>query len=164
MSNQAEHPGSQRATGKRSNPRIKLGIVGCGEVTQIMHWPTLSQLAELYEVTALCDISPLVLETLGKRWNVGALDTDHRELVGRTDVDAVLVASPHAFHAEVTLTAIEAGKHVLVEKPMCINRREAKEMVKCGAMHLPFYTHATRSRKLALSSSPASGTFLVLIR
>jgi predicted dehydrogenase len=128
MSNQAQETDSQRANGKGGSARIKIGIVGCGEVTQIMHWPSLSQLAELYEVTALCDISPLVLETLGKRWNVGALDTDHRELVGRTDVDAVLVASPHAFHAEVTLAAIEAGKHVLVEKPMCMNQREANEI------------------------------------
>jgi predicted dehydrogenase len=129
MSNQAQETESQRATGKRNSARIKIGIVGCGEVTQIMHWPSLSQLAELYEVTALCDISPLVLETLGKRWNVGALTTDHRELVGRPDVDAVLVASPHAFHAEVTLAAIAAGKHVLVEKPMCMNQREAKDIV-----------------------------------
>src|ERR1700751_999746 len=129
MSNQAQETDSQPATGKRSSARIKIGIVGCGEVTQIMHWPSLSQLAELYEVTALCDISPLVLETLGKRWNVGALETDHRELIGRTDVDAVLVASPHAFHAEVTLAAIAAGKHVLVEKPMCMNQREANEIV-----------------------------------
>jgi predicted dehydrogenase len=94
-----------------------------------MHWPSLSHLADLYEVTALCDISPVVLETLGKRWNVGALTSDHGELVSRNDVDAVLVASPHAFHAEVTLAAIAAGKHVLVEKPMCVNQREAKEIV-----------------------------------
>jgi predicted dehydrogenase len=124
MSNQVQAMDNQRTSGK-----IKIGIVGCGEVTQIMHWPSLSQLAALYQVTALCDISPLVLETLGKRWNIGALTTDHRELVGRSDVDAVLVASPHAFHAEVTLAAIAAGKHVLVEKPMCINEREAKEIV-----------------------------------
>src|SRR5246127_3685219 len=129
MANQAQETDSQRATGKGNSGRIKIGIIGCGEVTQIMHWPSLSQLAELYEVTALCDISSFVLETLGKRWNVGALETDHRELIGRTDVDAVLVASPHAFHAEVTLAAIEAGKHVLVEKPMCMNQREAQEIV-----------------------------------
>ena len=113
----------------RARRRIRVGIVGCGEVTQIMHWPSLSQLGELYEVTALCDISPAVLETLGRRWNVGFATTDHQELVTRVDVDAVLVASPHAFHAEVTLAAIGAGKHVLVEKPMCINRREAKQII-----------------------------------
>src|ERR1700739_1240577 len=129
MSNLTQETDNQRTNGKRTSRKMRIGIVGCGEVTQIMHWPSLNQLADLYEVTALCDITPLVLQTLGKRWNVGALTTDHGELVGRSDVDAVLVASPHAFHAEVTLAAIAAGKHVLVEKPMCVNQREAKEIV-----------------------------------
>jgi len=104
-------------------------MIGCGEVTQIMHWPSLNELAELYEVTGLCDISPAVLETLGKQWNIATLTTDHRQLVSRSDVDVVLVANPHAFHAEATLAAIGAGKHVLVEKPMCINRREAEQII-----------------------------------
>ena len=43
-----------------SNHKIRVGIVGCGEVTQIMHWPSLFQLADRFEVTALCDVSPLV--------------------------------------------------------------------------------------------------------
>jgi predicted dehydrogenase len=98
-------------------------------VTQIMHWPSLSQLGGLFEVTALCDVSQSILETLGKRWNIEFLTTDHRELLNRADVDVALVATTHAFHAEVTLAAIQAGKHVLVEKPMCINRREADEVV-----------------------------------
>jgi predicted dehydrogenase len=108
MSNQTQETNIPRSNEKRTSRRIRIGIVGCGEVTQIMHRPSLSQLADLYEVTALCDIG---------------------ELVSRSDVDAVLVASPHAFHAEVTLAAIAAGKHVLVEKPMCVNQREAQEIV-----------------------------------
>jgi predicted dehydrogenase len=66
---------------------------------------------------------------LGKLWNVQTLTTDHRELVAGIDVDAVLVANPNAFHAEVTLAAIAAGKHVLVEKPMCVTRREAEQII-----------------------------------
>jgi predicted dehydrogenase len=132
MSNQTQETDSERS---KANRRIRIGIVGCGEVTQIMHWPSLSQLETWYEVTALCDVSPLVLETLGKRWNVGSLTTDYRELVRRGDVDAVLVASPHAFHAEVTLAAVAAGKHVLVEKPMCVNQREAQEIIDAQRKH-----------------------------
>jgi predicted dehydrogenase len=109
--------------------RIKVGIVGCGEVAQIMHWPSLYQLVDQFEVTALCDVSPLILEKLGKLWNVQTLTTNHRELVARNDVDAILVANPNAFHAEVTLDAIAAGKHVLVEKPMCVTRREAEQII-----------------------------------
>jgi predicted dehydrogenase len=109
--------------------RLRVGFVGCGEVTQILHWASLSQLADRFEVTALCDVSPLISEQLGKLWNVDILTTDHRELVARSEIDVVLVANPHAFHAEVTLDAIAAGKHVLVEKPMCITRREAEQIV-----------------------------------
>src|ERR1700732_4224931 len=122
MSNQAD----EKAVPER---RWRVGFVGCGEVTQIMHWPSLYQLADQFEVTALCDVSPLILEQLGKLWSIRALATDHRELVASDEVDAVLVANPNAFHAEVTLDAIAAGKHVLVEKPMCITRREANQII-----------------------------------
>ena len=94
-----------------------------------MHWPSLFQLSDRFEVTSLCDVSPVILEQLGKFWNVASLTTDHRELVTSDGVDAVLVASPNAFHAEVTLDAVAAGKHVLVEKPMCIARREAEQII-----------------------------------
>jgi predicted dehydrogenase len=129
MSNQILESDHQLWGTPGPSKRIRIGIVGCGEVTQIMHWPSLSQLGDLYEVTALCDVSSRVLETLGRTWNVGTLTTDYHELVRRPDVDAVLVATPHAFHTEVTLAAIRAKKHVLVEKPMCINQREAHEII-----------------------------------
>src|SRR6516162_2076143 len=119
-------PGSETSTAER---RVRVGIVGCGEATQIIHWPTLYQLADRYEVTALCDKSQPILEELGKNWNIPNLTTDHRTLVTRNDVDAVLIANPDAFHAEVTLDAIAAGKHVLVEKPMCVTRREAEQII-----------------------------------
>ena len=125
MSNQTEEQ-SGTSSSKR---RIRVGIVGCGEVTQIMHWPSLYQLGDKFEVTALCDVSPLILEELGKLWNVRTLTTNHRDLVARSDVDAILVANPNAFHAEVTLDGVAAGKHVLVEKPMCVTRREADQII-----------------------------------
>jgi len=119
-------PEAAAATAKR---RIRVGVVGCGEATQIIHWPALYQLPDCFEVTALCDISQPVVEELGKNWNVQNLTTDHRALVTCSDVDAVLIANLDAFHAEVTVDAIAAGKHVLVEKPMCITRREAEQII-----------------------------------
>jgi predicted dehydrogenase len=128
MSNQEKRQSASEPSAP-SNRKIRVGIVGCGEVTQIMHWPSLFQLADRFEVTALCDVSPLVLEELGRLWNINSLATNHRELVTRQDVDAVLIANPNAFHAEVVLDAIAAGKHVLVEKPMCVTHREAKQII-----------------------------------
>ena len=121
----------QRRPDRRNSSRkkVRVGIVGCGEATQILHWPTLYQLADLYEVTALCDVSSFILQRLGTLWNIDILTADHRELVARSEVDSVLVTNPNAFHAEVTLAAIAAGKHVLVEKPMCITRPEAEAII-----------------------------------
>ena len=129
MSNEAEKQAVREGGAPSPKRRLRVGFVGCGEVTQIMHWPSLYQLSEYFEVTALCDVSPLVLEELSRLWNVQTLTTDHRELVVRSDVDVVLIANPNAFHAEVTLAAIAAGKHVLIEKPMCVTRREADEII-----------------------------------
>lgn len=110
--------------------RVRIGIVGCGEVAQIIHLPSLYQLADLYEVTALCDVSAKVLDGIGSHWGVAKRFFDYHELVQQPDVDAVLVANPHVYHTDVTLAAIAAGKHVLVEKPMSISLEEADRIVE----------------------------------
>jgi predicted dehydrogenase len=129
MSNQAKKPAVDEGDAPMPKRRIRVGFVGCGEVTQIMHRPSLYQLPDHFEVTALCDVSSSILEQLGKLWSIQTLTMDHRELVARNDVDAVLIANPNAFHAEVALDAIAAGKHVLIEKPMCVTHREAEQIV-----------------------------------
>jgi predicted dehydrogenase len=113
--------------------QVRVGIVGCGEVTQIIHLPTLVQLNEQFSVTALCDVSAAVLEAVGEQWRVGRRYQDYHELVADAEVDAVLVANPDAYHADVTLAALAAGKHVLVEKPMCLTLREADDVIAAQA-------------------------------
>jgi predicted dehydrogenase len=110
-----------------------VGIIGCGEVTQIMHLPSLVQLADLFMVTALCDVSHHVLQAVGDQWRVPKRYLDYRKLVAQDDVDIVLVANPDAYHAPATLAAIAAGKHVLVEKPMCISLQEADAIIATQA-------------------------------
>jgi predicted dehydrogenase len=136
--------------------RLRVGIVGCGAVTQIMHLPSLAHLADQFEVTALCDVSPRVLQAVGDRWGVRRRYPDHRDLLARDDVDAVLIANPDAYHADVALAAIAAGKHVLIEKPMCVTldeadaiadaQRRAGVTVQVGYMrrYAPAFVEATR--------------------
>ena len=109
--------------------QYRVGIVGCGEVAQIMHLPSLYRLADKFRVTALCDVSRKVLDGVGEHWNVTNRFLEYQELVARADVDVVLVCNPHAYHAQVTLAAIAAGKHVMVEKPMCMNLAEADAII-----------------------------------
>jgi predicted dehydrogenase len=109
--------------------RIQIGIVGCGEVTQIIHLPSLSYLADKFMVTALCDISNNVLNQVGNQWQISQRYLDYRDLLAKAEVDAILVASPDAYHSEIALAAIKAGKHLMIEKPMCITLNEADEII-----------------------------------
>jgi len=108
--------------------KIRIGIVGCGEVAQIIHLPSFNHLEEKYTVTALCDVSKKVLSAVGEQWRIPKQYLDYHDLIAQSDVDAVLITNPHAYHAEVAIAAIEAGKHVMIEKPMCVTLREADEI------------------------------------
>ena len=109
---------------------IRLGIVGCGEAAQIIHLPSLRRLPDHFRVTALCDVSPKVLNGVGEQWNIAGRHLDHGELLARPDVDAVLIANPHLHHKEVALAALAAGKHAMIEKPVCLTLEELDELIR----------------------------------
>ena len=103
---------------------LRIGIVGCGGVTQIVRLPTLYQLNNLFEVTAICDVSRQVLAGVGDAWNIATRTTSYQDLLSLDSIEAVLIANPSPYHAEITIAAMGASKHVLVEKPMCMNLAE----------------------------------------
>jgi predicted dehydrogenase len=105
---------------------IRVGVIGCGEVAQWMHLPFLTELPG-FQVTAVCDVSQKVVDYAGERFGVAQRFTDFHQLVARTDVDAVVIATP--IHSDPAIAAAQAGKHVLVEKPMAFNLQEAEAMV-----------------------------------
>jgi predicted dehydrogenase len=84
----------------------------------------------LFEVTAISDVSKGVLKGVGTNYNIHKRFLDCHELVKDADVDAVLITTPHAYHTEQTLAALEQGKHVLVEKPMAMNLEDADKMIE----------------------------------
>jgi predicted dehydrogenase len=107
--------------------RIKIGVVGCGLIAQMMHLPHLSELADVYDVVALCDVSPGTLKHVADRYHVPRGHTDYRDLL-KEDLDAVAVLSADS-HGQVVIDALRADKHVLTEKPLCYTLREADEVL-----------------------------------
>ncbi len=108
---------------------MKVGVVGLGEVAQIIHLPILQAMPDRYEIGAICDVSPGLLQTVGDMYGVDRRYEDVRDLVAQPDLDAIFVLNSDEYHAEHAILAARSGKHVLVEKPMCLTIREAEEII-----------------------------------
>jgi predicted dehydrogenase len=98
--------------------RIRIGVVGCGLISQVMHLPYLAELSDRFELAALCDIAPEVADGCADRYRVSRVFTRWEELIAEP-LDAVLVATS-GDHAPVVIAAARAGRHVMVEKPLAL--------------------------------------------
>jgi predicted dehydrogenase len=110
---------------------VRIGVVGGGLIAQVAHLPALRALDALYELVALAEPDAGVREAIARRYGIAA-HADHRALLDGHQLDALLVCSPNGTHARVTLDALDAGLHVLVEKPLCLSPRDAQEIVSCA--------------------------------
>jgi predicted dehydrogenase len=109
--------------------KLRVGVIGCGAIAQIQHLPHLRELADDFAIGGLADLSPRLLAAVGAEYGVlpERRFVDYHDLV-HSDIDAVIVC-PSGSHAAPSIAAARAGKHVLVEKPMCTTIQEAEAMV-----------------------------------
>ncbi len=98
---------------------IRLGLIGCGRVAEERHLPPLLSLP-MFRVVATADLDPGRGKHLAQRLGTDLTFSDYRALLARSDVDAVAILTPTSSHAEIGTAALEAGKHVLVEKPVAL--------------------------------------------
>jgi predicted dehydrogenase len=109
--------------------RLRIGVIGLGEVAQVIHLPILETMVDHYEIVAVCDISPGLVERIGERYRVDRRYTDPKELIAAGGLDCLLVLNSDEYHAECVVAGLEHGLDVLVEKPMCLSPREAQEII-----------------------------------
>ncbi len=115
------------------NRTVKIGIIGCGGIANGKHMPSLAKV-EGAEMVAFCD---LVIERAEKaRAQYGTPDakvyTDYRELLADPEIEVVHVLTPNRSHADISIDALHAGKHVMCEKPMAKTAADAKRMVEAA--------------------------------
>jgi predicted dehydrogenase len=110
---------------------LRVGVVGCGNVTTRFHLPAYLQLPDRVRVVAVADVEPARVAEARAITGLAGVDglTDWRALVARPDVDVVDVATPPTLHAEIAEAAAAAGKHVLCEKPITTIPAEADRMI-----------------------------------
>jgi len=106
---------------------VRYGVIGCGAIAQRRHIPECITNPES-KLVALADPVAERVTELASKFGVKAY-TDYKEMLKNGDIDAIVVAGPNSLHAQQTIEALQAGKHVLCEKPMATSREDAKAML-----------------------------------
>jgi predicted dehydrogenase len=111
--------------------KFKAGIIGCGGIANQKHLPALALLKDEIEIVYFCDI--IEERAVKARAEYGSehakVCIDYKIILEDESVDVVYVLTPNVSHSPITCNALEAGKHVMCEKPMTINYAEGKKMV-----------------------------------
>ena len=143
---------------------IRIGIIGCGGIANGKHLPALKKV-EGVEMVYFCDIIRERAEQAAKAYGTpdAKVCTDYKELLSDKSIDVVHVLTPNRSHSFITVDALEAGKHVMCEKPMAINSEEAKKMVEAakrtGKKLTIGYQNRQRADSLYVKQEAENGTF-----
>ncbi len=115
------------------NDIIRIGIIGCGGIANGKHMPALKKVPGV-EMVAFCDIVVERAEKAAKDYGTADAKVykDYKELLSDKSIDVVHVCTPNRSHSFITVDALEAGKHVMCEKPMAINSAEALKMLEAA--------------------------------
>jgi predicted dehydrogenase len=124
--------------------KIQVGVVGPGAMVYYVHLPALQRHPQA-EVVAVCGRTPEHTEQFAKKFNIPKAFTDYKEMIKQADLEAIVVATPDDLHYEITLQALDAGLHVLCEKPLALTERQAWEMYQkaeqVGVKHMVMFTY-----------------------
>lgn len=144
--------------------KVRIGVIGCGGIANGKHMPA-EKRNPAAEMVAFCDL--IEERAVKARADYGKPEdkvyTDYRELLKDKSIDAVLVLTPNCSHCEITVAALEAGKHVMCEKPMAMNYEEAKKMLaardKAGKVLTIGYQNRYRKDSIYLKQQAEAGMF-----
>ncbi len=101
--------------------RVRIGLIGCGGFAKGVHVPNLLRLKQQFSIAGVASRSGASAAVVARRFGIPVATSDHQVLLDDSDIDAVLISTRHASHARLTLEALDAGKHVFVDKPLCLS-------------------------------------------
>jgi len=127
--------------------KLRAGVIGCGGIANGKEMPAAKETG-LVDMVAFCDVVIEKAEKAKKEYGTpdAKTYTDYRELLEDKSIDIVYVCTPNRSHSEITVAALNAGKHVMCEKPMAINTLEAKKMLDAAKANNKVLTIAYQNR------------------
>lgn len=131
---------------------IKVGIIGCGKIAQVRHIPEYEANPDA-EIAGLYDLNQERAKELAEKYGAAAY-ASYEELLADPEIDAVSVCAANNAHAEISIAALNAGKHVLCEKPMAVTLEECEAMV-AAAKKAGRYLMIGQNQRLAKAHSKA---------
>ncbi len=112
---------------------LKVGIIGCGGIANNKHMPALKEIGNV-EMVAFCDIKEERAQEAKEKYGIESarVYNNYKDLLENEKLDVIHVCTPNKSHAEITIASLEAGHHVMCEKPMAKTSEEAKAMVEAA--------------------------------
>ncbi|HUG91684.1 MAG TPA: Gfo/Idh/MocA family oxidoreductase [Planctomycetaceae bacterium] len=124
--------------------KVRIAIIGAGAVSDYHHMPGI-RIDPRAELVAVCDPNEELLAQRLSDWGRTQQTTDYEEIASDPGIDAVLIATPNFTHAPIALACIDAGKHVMCEKPLGLDFGEARRMYQAardkGVRHMTAFTY-----------------------
>lgn len=131
---------TSRVRSAHEAPALHWGILGTGWIAEKFTESVKAHTKQV--IAAVGSREPSKAQAFAARWDVPKAHGSYEALVADANLDVIYVATPHNFHHEHALLAIEAGKHVLVEKPIALNRAQAEQMVAAARRKGVFFAEA----------------------
>ncbi len=113
---------------KMTADKVRIALIGAGAFAKAMHLPILKQLSDKCVIEAICTLNGVDAINLARQYEARVATTDFEEILADKNIEAVLIATRHNLHAEMSLKALQSGKNVFVEKPLALNRIELEKI------------------------------------
>jgi predicted dehydrogenase len=109
--------------------KLRGGVIGCGQVANLQHLPNLRNLRDI-DLVAVCDRNLILAKKTAKKFHINRVYKNFQSMLELEDLDFVDICTPTFSHAILAIKAFRMGIHVIVEKPMALNLKEADEMIR----------------------------------
>ena len=136
--------------------QVRFGIISTSWWADLIHLPSLKSHPQA-EVAAICGRNRDRAEEMAKKYEIPLVFSDYREMIEKGKLNALVVGTPDDLHYQITMDALDASLHVICEKPLAMNAKQAREMYEkaesVGVNHMAYFCwrwlpHYRRLRKL----------------